>query len=537
MALFTGTSRADRATYIPNPPVLSGFTGGTVTLLRDFAGDTFRAGRGNDTITGGLGADTVFGEGGNDRLTVAVGALALSDLLYGGIGNDSLSCGDSSSRLFGGEGNDTLSGGIFARLEGGDGADRIVQTNSGLNDFNRGFFTGVYYSASASGVNVNLATGRGQGGDAAGDVLVGVRVLHTSRLGDTVTGSAQADSIYGHQGNDQITGGAGDDYILGGTGNDTVRGGTGNDTIIFEAGADRIFGDDGADLLSFDFLQTGGVTVNLTTGVHGGAAAGLTIAGIEQIEGSFFGDTITGNALANRLIGQEGADSLTGGGGNDTLVGGALNDTMSGGPGNDLIFTLADRDRVSGGDGRDTLSFDLLSGGVIVNLANGAASAGFTSVGYDGIEVIILTFGSDTVLSGSVDVEVQGGGGNDSIATGTGNSTIAGGAGNDTLDGGTGADRFVFADSGAADADTLTFTRTDGDTIAISRAGFAAIGPTLTADEFHIGAAATTNVHRLIRDDQGRLWYDRDGTGSAEQALVATVSGDAPVFADLILTA
>jgi Ca2+-binding RTX toxin-like protein len=386
-------------------------------------------------------------------------------------------------------------------------------------------------------VNVNLATGRGLGGDAAGDVLVGVRVLHTSRLGDTVTGSGEADSIYGHQGNDQIAGGAGNDYIVGGTGADTVRGGTGNDTIIFEAGADRIFGDGGADLLSFSFVQTAGVTVNLTTGVHAGAAAGLVIGGIEQVEGTFFNDDITGNAVANRLDGRDGADRLTGGGGNDTLVGGSLDDTMAGGAGSDVIFTLADGDSVSGGDGRDTLSFDLMSVAATVNLDSGRASSGFNLVSYDGIEVIILTFANDTVLGGTVDMEVRGRGGNDSIATGSGNSTLAGGTGNDILDGGTGADRYAFAESGADNADTFTFNRAEGDTIALARTGFAAIGPTLMADEFHIGAAATTAAHRLIRDEQGRLWYDRDGTGSADMALVATVSGDAPTFADLILVA
>jgi VCBS repeat-containing protein len=81
-------------------------------------------GNGNDTLTGATGAsavtDLIFGQNGNDTLTGGDG----NDLLCGANGNDTLSGGAGADSLAGGGGNDRLTGGLGAdRFSGGSGTD------------------------------------------------------------------------------------------------------------------------------------------------------------------------------------------------------------------------------------------------------------------------------------------------------------------------------------------------------------------------------------------------------------------------------
>src|SRR5581483_1586614 len=80
------------------------------------------------------------------------------------------------------------------------------------------------YSASTAAVTVNLATGTGTGGDAAGDTLSGIENLLGSAYADTLTGDGNSNQLSGGAGNDTLDGGAGDDVLIGGTGNDTLIG-------------------------------------------------------------------------------------------------------------------------------------------------------------------------------------------------------------------------------------------------------------------------------------------------------------------------
>ena len=80
--------------------------------------------------------------------------------------------------------------------------------------------------------------------------------------------------------------------------------------------------------------------------VSGGDAAGDTLSGIEQVIGSGFADTLTGDANANTLWGMAGDDVLTGGGGGDTL---------KGGDGNDRFVYTALSDSAVSGLGKDTI--------------------------------------------------------------------------------------------------------------------------------------------------------------------------------------
>ena len=146
----------------------------------------------------------------------------------------------------GGLGNDTLEGGAGADvLDGGAGTDAAT------------------YRTSTSGVNVNLATGTGSGGDAQGDLLANI---------ENVTGSAYADSLAGSNGDNLLVGGGGNDVLDGGLGNDTAYGGQGDDIYQFglSGGHDQFYG----GILGNDQIQLAGVsdpgagswTMALTTG-------------------------------------------------------------------------------------------------------------------------------------------------------------------------------------------------------------------------------------------------------------------------------
>lgn len=141
-----------------------------------------------------------------------------------------------------------------------------------------------------------------------------------------------------------------DDVILGYlTGQITLSTGAGDDIIDLIGGTLTLDAGDGLDLLTFEFLEGGGVDVNLETGVVAGAVTG-TALNVEIVVGSGGDDRLTGAAQNDFLIGGLGADQLFGGAGDDFLDGGAGDDLLTPGAGNDLIY---------GGDGYDVV---MLSG-------------------------------------------------------------------------------------------------------------------------------------------------------------------------------
>lgn len=197
---------------------------------------------GNDNANGfdgGGGNDILAGNGGNDRMDGEDG----DDTLRGGNDNDTLYGSAGNDRLFGDAGNDELVGGAGADLlNGGDGdADKAS-----------------YAFSTAGGVMVSLITGRGNGGDATGDRLVGIEDLTGTSFVDRLTGDGQDNSLSGYGGDDLLKGGGGADFlsgsdgsdrILGGTGNDYVNGGDGDDVLIGGKGDDRLVGGEGNDTL------------------------------------------------------------------------------------------------------------------------------------------------------------------------------------------------------------------------------------------------------------------------------------------------
>lgn len=285
-----------------------------------------------------------------------------ANALTGGAGNDSLYGGDDNDLLQGGTGSDSL--------DGGAGVDAVD------------------HSDSTAAVNVNLATGSGSGGTAAGDIFANI---------ENIFGSIYNDTLYGGGGNNSLSGGAGNDYIDEGIGNDTLAGGAGRDTL---------YGGQDMDYLDYS-ASDAAVSVNVATGAaSGGHAMGDVLAGVDGIFGSAFDDTLigfdnqwlTGDIYTNVFYCGAGNDYVDVGAGNDiahgdegndTIYAGAGDDLATGGEGNDAIYGGTGNDSINGGDGND-----LISGGA-------------------GNDVLTSGAGSDTFVGGIGDTIIGGAGDND----------------------------------------------------------------------------------------------------------------------------
>jgi Ca2+-binding RTX toxin-like protein len=463
----------------------------TYTGSGNFAGtgnssaNMITGGAGNDTLDGGAGADTLIGGAGDDvylvdnasdivteaasegtdEVRTSLGAYTLSanleNLTYTGSGNFAGTGNGSANVITGGAGDDTLVGGAGAdTLDGAAGLDIAS------------------YATSAAAVTVNLATGINTGGDAEGDILIGIENLVGSAFDDSLTGDAGNNGLTGGAGNDMLDGGAGADTLIGGAGNDIylvdnasdsvteaaaegsdevranlgaytltanvenltytgsgnfagtgnsganiITGGAGDDTLIGGAGADTLIGGLGSDTASY-VGSSAAVTVNLATGINtGGHAAGDVFTGIENLTGSAFGDSLTGDAAAN---------SLSGGAGNDILVGGAGADTLD------------------GGANTDTASYAASASAVTVNLATNV------NVGGDAEGDVLISI--ENLVGSAFDDTLRGNGSANVLTGGAGADTLDGGAGADTLVGGAGDDIYVVDNA----ADVVTEAAAEG---------------------------------------------------------------------------
>ena len=237
----------------------------------------------NDVLNGLGGNDVLYGLGGDDRLyggddrDVLVGG-AGSDLLYGGAGNDVL-----IDRGDGGALRDYIcTAGLATTYWLGKGTTGLMGARAQTSWWDLAGEVAANYNGSKAGVTVNLATGEAEGGDAEGDVLIGIARVVGSSYGDTLTGDEQDNFLRGKVGDDVLEGRGGEDYLWGAPGYDTA---------------------------SYAH-SPGGVTVDLTlTGKQATAnnhdAARDTLESIENLEGTDFRDHLTGDALANKLYGGE----------------------------------------------------------------------------------------------------------------------------------------------------------------------------------------------------------------------------------------
>ncbi len=254
-----------------------------------------------------------------------------------------------------------------------------------------------------------------------------------------------------------LFGGRGNDTLQGGSAASTLIGGIGNDQLLSGAGSEQLRGGDGNDTLSYQ-LASRGVQVSLAiTTVQVTGHGSDQVIDVENLRGSDFADTLSGNAGDNLLSGGAGRDSLAGAEGNDSLDGGTGADWLYGGSGNDLYLVDDAADQVieSLNAGRDTVQSSI-SHQLAAN-----------------IEVLLLTGMASLSGTGNQDANLLIGNAGDNLLIGlAGNDTLSGGDGIDTLIGGAGDDLYL------ADAlDTLIESVAD-----------AGIDSVISATSFTLGA-------------------------------------------------
>jgi len=303
-----------------------------------------------------------------DGSTTAITTVGANDTEYlfaGTSGADVVSAaGQSNSTIdvifVGNGGDDTFTGGAGDDVFVGGAGNDTYTGGSGYDE--------VYYGAATTGMTVSLASSTASG--LGTDKLSGIENVTGSRYADTITGDANAN------------------WIDGGLGNDAIDGGGGVDTV---------------DYRDSDSL----VTVNLDTGSVTGGMGDDTLSNIENVYGSDYADTITGNVDANSLYGYKGNDSFIGSAGGDTI---------------------------DGGDGTDTVDYSGVTGSHNIDLAGGMASlnGGVSVDTLYYIEAVISGDGADTIFGNSDTVSIIAGGGDDYVKVRSGNQTLDGGSTGET---------------------------------------------------------------------------------------------------------
>lgn len=400
---------------------------GNDTLAGGDGADKLTGGDGDDVLNGGLGADVLDGEAGTDLADYSDSAAAVivdlaagtgvggsaqgdvlrnienitgsrfDDILTGSDLANTIRTGAGSDTIKAGAGNDIIEGGANADLiDGGTGIDRAVYTGS-------------------SAVVIDLATGKADGGDATGDVLISIENLTGSNGDDQLFGNDVANDLIGGRGNDLLAGAAGNDALEGGIGNDMLDGGSGTDTARFSAAA--------AD---YDIALVNGLHVVTDTRWIANTDGVDTLRSVEIAsfaDRSFaLADLTLGTSGHDVITASAGADIVFANAGDDRILAGAGNDIVNAGDGDDEVFAGEGNDQVNAGRGDDVVAGDA------------------------GDDLIRAGSGADIVGGGSGNDVISGDSGDDILSGDDGSDRLDGGSGNDVLKGGDGSD-VIYGDN------------------------------------------------------------------------------------------
>lgn len=196
--------------------------------------------------------------------------------------------------------------------------------------------------------------------------------------------------------------------------------------------------------------------------------------------------------------------------------------------GNDR-FHFSGHSYADGGAGRDTISFDLATRAIFVDVEKEEGGSRYRSIeAYSGTrydDTLAGYKGADQLAGAQGDDILTGGWGNDRLNGGAGKDTLTGDMGRDVLTGGTGADLFVvgeFTESSVRSPDTILDFRHGVDRIDISDVG---TGVWQNGEFRFIGRSAfhgRSQELRVVTDaagDRTRIEGDVNGDGAADMVI------------------
>lgn len=384
-------------------------------------------GRTRDNLHGGDGIDTLSFEN-----AVAGITLNLSTNATGGAAAEMSVSGFEN--LIGSDFDDILTGtAVTAFIIGNGGNDHLVSLTPGHTDLLDGGAGYDRISADYSDQTQPMQFIVGQ--ENSHTFPGGGQYLSMETLGSFKTGSA----------NDLIRLAAGPEPERF---NKTVDAGPGNDLVVADSrhsygiagrSNDALHGGDGIDTVSFENANEG-VTVRLDLQTVGGAAAGITISGFENVVGTNRVDHLVGTTEDNVFTPLAGVhpqdvnlDQIYGLGGIDTLVvdysqdpqanthgmsmgtssGPSATINVKNGFGARHFYSAIEQFHITGSEGPDNFYGELVYSRNDIFLGRG------------GNDVIYGRFGADFI---------DGGEGNDQLFGESGNDTIYGGPGNDHIE-------------------------------------------------------------------------------------------------------
>jgi len=373
---------------------------GDVLLGAEGATDTRLSGGGGDDVLGaGAGVTVADGGTGSDRLEVNFGtsnanqSLIVAATTGAGGGYDGSLSGSGGSASYTSIEHFTISAGYGQDVIVTRGGNDVLDGGSGADKLTGGAGNDVYILDSSSDEVFELA---GEGDDEIRVYLTTYTLGETSNVERLTTIYGGGSVLIGNSLNNVLTGGFGNDTLAGGAGADTMRGGNGDDSY---------FATDAGDVAE-ELAGEG------TDRVYASVASFTLGANIEQLfsYAAASGQALTGNALANLIVGSGYGDTLDGAGGADWLTGGNGDDIY-------IVDDAGDVVEEQAGQGTDEVRTALaaytLTAANVERLVGISTVAGQALTGNAAANTIVGTSFGDVLDGGAGNDVLQGGLGND----------------------------------------------------------------------------------------------------------------------------
>jgi len=257
-------------------------------------------------------------------------------------------------------------------------------------------------------------------------------------------------------------GGSGDDILIGNQGNNVLSGNYGDDTFFytggvdtFNGGAKRFYAGNG-DTADFS-LSNVGVTIKpvataVTTVLPNGQTITFTISDTSTAadsDGNAYDASYFTEIGFIHIVDMHGIENLTGSPFADTITGNLGDNIIKAGDGNDYVFYTGGFDTIDGGNGVDTIDFSKFGSAVTITLTSFAGQAEAYTTDTTSIsggtalrpiadlarfENAVGTAFDDWIIGNSGNNTLDGGAGNDILFYDGGLDVLNGNTGNDTAD-------------------------------------------------------------------------------------------------------